>query len=276
MLATRDEAIQVAIARRLFVSRAVAAALAEVASAPACMELLANAGARLPRFSLDRIVERHGDDPEVRLMLLERQDLPLDLRHALLARLTASLRELVVTHDWLTPERAEKVMREARQRATIARAFEAPAESMPVLVEQLMVSGELTPAFLIRAAASAQTHLFEAALSALAAVPHQRVRALIASGRVSSLRALLQKAGLPVETHQAFAAAIDVIRRRDPATDASSDYRRASQLIDTIVTRYQDRPDRELDQILALLRQFAAEAKRLAAREYAQQVREAA
>ena len=58
--------------------------------------------------------------------------------------------------------------------------------------------------------------LFETALSMLAKVPLERVAALIASGRSTNLRALLQKASLPQKTFPAFAAAIDVIRKGDP------------------------------------------------------------
>jgi uncharacterized protein (DUF2336 family) len=133
----------------------------------------------------------------------------------------------------------------------------------------------LTPTFLIRAVAAGQTLLFETALAALAGMPHERVTALVASGRTSSLRALLQKAGLPRSTFAAFTAAIDVIRSGEYA-EADSDYRRATQLIDAIVERYQRRRDRELDQILMLLRRFAREAKRAAARGYAEELMEAA
>ena len=72
----------------------------------------------------------------------------------------------------------------------------------------------------------------------LAKVPQERVAALIASGRSANLRALLQKAGLPPKTFPAFAAAIDVIRNGDPHAGGESDYRRATHLIDAIVTRY--------------------------------------
>ena len=110
----------------------------------------------------------------------------------------------------------------------------------------------------------------------LAKVPQERVAALVASGHSGNLRALLQKASLPPATFPAFAAAIDVIRNGDPLAGGESDYRRATHIIDAIVTRYQRRPDRELDQIMALLRRFARDAKRNAARDYAEQVREAA
>lgn len=276
MVAMRDEIVQVAIARRPFLSRAVSAAIAEVGTPDACLALISNGGARVPRFSLDRMIERHGDVPELRMSLLERDDLPLEVRQVLVGRLTASLRDLIVSHEWMAPERAQIVTREACERAVIAAAFEAPAENMPALVAQLIGSGELTPAFLLRAVASGQTLLFETALSTLAAMPRERVRALIASGRPSNLRALLHRARIPEKTFPALEAAIEVIRIGDAAHGAQSDYRRATQLIDTIVARYQNRRDRELDQILALLRHFATEAKRTAARDYAHQLMEAA
>jgi uncharacterized protein (DUF2336 family) len=276
MAATRDEAIQVAIARRPFLSRVVAAALAEVGSTDACIALVANRGAHLLRFSLDRIVARHGDCPELRLALLERDDLPIEVRQILLSKLAAALRELIVSHEWAAADKAKAMVQDAFEWATIAASFEAPAASMPALVAQLVESGELTPAFLIRSVASGQVHLFEAGLAALAEIPPERVRSLIASTRSASLRALLRKAGLPPRTYPAFAAAIEVIRSGDLLAGASSDYRRATQLIDAIVAHYQRRPGRELDQILALLRRFVTYAKRSAARDYAQQIREAA
>jgi uncharacterized protein (DUF2336 family) len=276
MVAMRGETMQIAIASRLFVSRAVSAAIGEVATASACRALISNRGARVPRFSLDRIVTRHGNDPELRLALLERQDLPLDVREVLLGKLAEALRDLVVSHGWTTPERASAVTNDARECATIAASFEAPADNLPALVAQLIEGKALTPAFLIRAVAAGQTLLFETALSMLAKVPQERVAALVASGRSASLRALLQKASLPQKTFPAFAAAVDVIRKGDPHVGGESDYRRATHIIDAIVSRIQRRPDRELDVILALLRRFARDAKRVAARDYAEQVRQAA
>jgi uncharacterized protein (DUF2336 family) len=276
MVAMRGETMQVAIASRPFLARAVSAAIGEVGNASACRALISNPGARVPRFSLDRIVSRHGNDPELRLALLERQDLPLDVREVLLGKLAEALRELVVNHGWTTPERASAVTNDARECATIAASFEAPADNLPALVAQLIEGKALTPAFMIRAVAAGQTHLFETALSVLARAPRQRVAALIASGRSANLRALLQKAGLPQKTFPAFAAAIDVIRQGDPGVGGESDYRRATHIIDALVTRIQRGPDRELDVILALLRRFARDAKRAAARGYAEQVRQAA
>ncbi len=276
MVATRGEAVQVAIASRPFLSRAVSAAVGEVGMLAACRALIRNRGARVPRFTLDRIVVRHGDSPEMRLTLLEREDLPIEVREILLGKLASALRELIVSHDWMAPVHADTVIRDAHECATIANAFEAPADNMPALVAQLMQGRALTPTFLIRTVAAGQTALFEAALAALADVPRARVSALVASGRNSTLRALLQRAGLPRDSFAAFAAAIEVIRTGE-FREADSDYRRASQLIDAIVERYEkSRPNRERDRILMLLRRFVRDAKRAAARGYADELKEAA
>lgn len=276
MVASGQQALQDAIARRPLVSRAVSAALAEVGSVEACLALLSNGGARIARFSLDRIVERFGDDPALRGTLLARDDLPVEVRQALISRLSEALRGLVTERNWLAPERIDQALRDAVERAIIAMASEAQPGEIPALVQRLIAAGELTPALLIRAVASGNILLFEKALAALSGLPQERVAALVASGRTGNLRALLERAGLPARTYPAFAAAVEVIRQFDHEADPRSDYRRATSLMDAIVSRYQTEPNRELDQILALLRRFATEARRDAARSYAAQVMQAA
>ncbi len=276
LLATREEVIQIAIARRPVLSWAVSAAVSEVGTAEACLELLCNAGARVPRFSLDRMVDRHGDDPELRETLLLRNDLPLDVRQILVGNLTSRLETMLSDRNWLSAARAEKVVREARDKATVAMALDAPAAQIPALVKRLIADDDLTPALLVRAVAGGQTLFFIHALAQLSGVPATRVEALVVSGRVANLKALLEKAKLPVATFPAFAAAIDVIRQFDGSEDAGSDYRRATHLIDAIIQRFQANPDRNLEQILGLLRRFATDAKRDAARSYVKQVLAAA
>jgi uncharacterized protein (DUF2336 family) len=276
MLATREEGIQRAIARRPVVTRAVSAALAEVASAEACVELLCNPGARLARFSLDRIIERHADDANLRDTLLARRDLPADIRQTLVNRFVCSLKDLVVERNWLTNDRADHVTNDARQRALISIANGSPDTDITNLVKALAESGELNPALLIRAVAGGQTAFFVAALASLADVPQQRVAALVMSGRNSGIRAILEKAGLPEKTRPVFTAAIAVMRDAENEPGPRNDYRRATHLIDAIVSQYGSKPDREMDQILALLRRVATEARRDAARGYVAQVMQAA
>src|SRR2546430_827475 len=66
--------IQVAIARRAGLPRVVAAAIAEVAAAEACLTLIENDSAEIAPFSFDRMLVRHGHLAAVREALLAREN----------------------------------------------------------------------------------------------------------------------------------------------------------------------------------------------------------
>src|SRR5258708_27984183 len=67
---------QCAIARRASLPAPVCAAIAEVGTAAAALELIANAFAKLEPISYHRIVERHGHLAAIRETMLRQEDLP--------------------------------------------------------------------------------------------------------------------------------------------------------------------------------------------------------
>ncbi|SEQ10088.1 Uncharacterized conserved protein, DUF2336 family [Faunimonas pinastri] len=275
LIGGKSEPLREAIARRPVVSRMLSAALAEVGGADACLQLILNEGARLTRASLDRIVERHGDVPAIRNALLAHDGLPIEIRQALVSRLAGQLRGFVVERNWLSEERADETVRDARERATVEMALGAGASDMPALVQSLVTADQLTPALLMRALASGHVSFFEEAIACLTGAPVARVHALIGSGRNGALKALLEKARLPQKVFPAMAAAFDVLGSfKDGKLD--NDYRRATALVEAVLARYEGQADREADELLALLRRFARDAKRSAARDYAHQLIRAA
>ena len=80
IVATGSCEIQCAIARRINLPAAVCAAIAEVGTAAAALELIENAHAELAPFSWDRIVERHGHLAAIRESMLVLEDLPAATR----------------------------------------------------------------------------------------------------------------------------------------------------------------------------------------------------
>ncbi len=70
--ATADAFAQSAIALRPWVSAQVAAALVEVGARKALITLAVNPGAELLEFSIRRMIERYGHDPDLRAALLAR------------------------------------------------------------------------------------------------------------------------------------------------------------------------------------------------------------
>src|SRR3990170_3023050 len=91
IIATGNCEMQCAIARRINLPPSVCAAIAEVGSASAALELIENAYAELAPFSWDRIVERHGHLAAIRESMLVLEDLPAATRVALVAKLSGNL-----------------------------------------------------------------------------------------------------------------------------------------------------------------------------------------
>src|SRR5471030_1810228 len=120
LIATGQTDIQVAIASRALLSRPLAAAIAEVGSVESCLALLENSDAEIALFSIDRMVERHGDVASIRGNLVARTDLPMTIRQALLSKFSQSLAGFVAGRHWLGPEYAEYAAREALEKATLA------------------------------------------------------------------------------------------------------------------------------------------------------------
>lgn len=262
-------AMQVAIARRPRVSNAVAASIAEVGDRQACLALMSNPGAAIARISFKRIAERFGDSAEVRETLLSREDLPADIHQLLVRAIGDRLGEMVIGKGWVPEERARTVTREACDRATIAIAAETETAELAALVEHLRVTGQLTTALLLRAVCAGNVAFFETALAALASVPEHRVASLVRAGRMGGLRAAYTKAGLPPVAFEAFAAALETWRKMAGEGEPADRYRFTMQMVDAVLARYADITDGEMNELAAMLRRFASDQAREAARDFA-------
>jgi uncharacterized protein (DUF2336 family) len=263
-----DPIAQSAIALRPSLSVAVAAALAEVGAREALISLTVNSSVDLPEFSMRRMVERFGADGELREALLLRSNLPASLRADLVAATASALSEFVTACDWLSPERAQRVMREARDQAHIIIAATARDRlSGPMqLVAHLRASGQLTASLLLRALLSGNGRLFEAALTHLAEVPLARVQGLMRDWRSAGFAALYRKAGLADALLPAFRAAIEALGARHQAEEALA--RLSRQKVERVLTACRALESVELDRLVAVLRRFEAEAAREEAREF--------
>src|SRR3954465_7443371 len=209
IVATGNCEMQCAIARRINLPASVCAAIAEVGTASAALELIENAYAELAPFSWDRIVERHGHLAAIREWMLVLEGLPSATRMALVAKLSDTLAQFVVAKNWLSPDRAGRMANDARERSTVNIAARSRAEDMQGLVQHLRATGQLTAGLILRALLSGNLELFDAALVELSGLPQARVAALLHDRGGASLNALLTRAGLPGSTFPAFRAALE-------------------------------------------------------------------
>jgi uncharacterized protein (DUF2336 family) len=266
MVATGTPAKQDAIARRLSLPRSVAAAIAEVGAAEACLVLIENASANIAAFSLSRIAERMGHLAAIREALFARPDLPATTRQALLVKLSDTLGHFVAQRCWLEPARAQKVTQEACEKATVTLAGNSGHYELGPLIRHLRDTGQLNTGLLLRALLSGNLPLFEAALAELSGLPLWRVSALVHDRHGAGLRALCEKSGLPQPAFWAVRAALDVVHESGFVGELGGASRLKRRMIERVLTRCKDEVSIEIEPLLILLRRFATEAAREEAR----------
>lgn len=266
LFATGHPDAQVAIAGRALLSRPLAAAIAEVGPAQACLALLENSDADIALFSVDRIVERFGHLAPIRENLMARNDLPMATRQALLAKLSQTLAGFVTARQWLGSEHAEYAAREACEKATVALAAETPYEEIAELMRHLRQSGQLTAGMILRALLSGNVVLFEEALAELSGMPFDRVASYIHDKNISGFRALYAKAGLPDAAYPAFRESIAALREGILIGEHGGVSRLKRRMVERVLDACAAERRQDMASLVTLLRRFAVEAAREEAR----------
>src|ERR1700674_5840486 len=265
IIATGNCEMQCAIARRVNLPASVCAAIAEVGTAAAALELIENAYAELAPFSWDRIVERHGHLAAIRESMLVLEDLPAATRVALVAKLSDTLTQFVVARNWLSADRAIRVAGEARDRSTVNIAARSRGDDISGLVRHLRATGQLTAGLILRALLSGNLELFDHALAELSGLPQARVSALLHDRGGASQQALLQRAGLPESTFAAFRAAFEVSHETGYVDTLGNAARLRRRMVERVLTHCETDPKAH-EPLLILLRRFATESAREEAR----------
>jgi uncharacterized protein (DUF2336 family) len=232
------------------------------------LTLIENPDTELTGAVLNRIAERHGHLAAVREPLLLREDLAVETRQALVAKLSDTLARFVAHREWLPEERAHHVAREACDRVTVAIAAETDSGEVTHLIRHLVASGQLTGGLMLRALLAGNMRFLIEALAELSNLKPGRVAAIVSDRSGHGFHALYQKAGLPDSAYRAFRAALEVIHETGSAGDMLGHAVLRRRIVERVLVRYEEAADGELDHLLALLRKLAAEAAREEARIY--------
>ena len=265
IIATGNCVTQCAIARRVNLPASVCAAIAEVGSASAALELIENPHAELAPFSWDRIVERHGHLAAIRESMLVLEDLPAATRIALVAKLSDTLAQFVVARNWLSADRAGRIASEARDRSAVNVAASSRGEDMSGLVRHLRATGQLTAGLILRALLSGNLELFDHALAELSDLPPARVSALLHDRGGASLQALLTRAGFPQSTFAAFRVALEASQESGFVDTPGGAARLRRRMVERVLTHCET-DKQAAEPLLILLRRFATESAREEAR----------
>ena len=257
---------QIAIASRLAPSRAVSSALAEIGCVEALCALVRNAGSDITPRSFARMAERMGDDLALRTLMLEREDLPLVIRHALVIKVSEYLVRLICDGQWMPRQRAERLLSDARQSATVLLISAAAPDEALELVDDMRSRGQLTPSLLLRALLSREIALFETALSVLSGLPMKRVAAVLGARHGAGFAALYRRAKMPAALMTTFRAAVAGVLREGTAREHGEEPRLSRAVISEALLACAADAGSEESAIMALLRRLEAEAARDEAR----------
>ena len=253
--------VQCAVASREDIDPATVRAVALGGDVAAVCTLLENTTVVLGPSLKHDIATRLGDDPDVRTLLLDHDDLKPATRQMLLRRLTGALMSLSDDREWGDSAQMAHAANDACNRVTLDIAAQAADENMAEYVQHLRDTHQLTPALLVRAICSGNIPLFEAAISELSGASVKRVRSIVAHGRISAFRSLYKRTGLPGTAYGAFASAISVWQTAQEGDN----------VLAMIIARTEEHP--EIDgALLALLGRMSAEVSRKEAVGYERQL----
>lgn len=245
---------QIAIASRSVLSEIVTTALVEHGAEPAVRAACANDNARFTEAGLQRAVSRFASSHQLLAAVAYRSALPLSVAERLVGMVSDQVRDHLINHHALEPETAVQIALGARERATIDLVDEAGRTAdMERFVEHLRIETRLTPSLLLRALAHGHMTFFEWAVAALAKVPHHRTWLMIHDAGPLGLRAIYERAGLPVRLFPAFRAGVDAFHSMEFDGGPHDRHRFQERMLQRFLTQATPAPREDLDYMLEKL-----------------------
>lgn len=231
---------QVAVARRENVSEKVSDAIVEKGHEDAVVALVSNSTAKIAENTYGKVMDKFGENERIHEPMVRREKLPLAIAERLVATVSESLKEYLVSHHELSPEVASDLLLESRERAVV-RLLKDDDNSPDVaeLVEQMDVNGRLTASIILRALCTGDLNFFEAAIAHKAHVPLNNARVLIHDDGDLGMRALYEKASLPKRLYPAFRSAIDIAKLSEAErSDKGPDWR-SRLIMERVLTQFE-------------------------------------
>ena len=185
----------------------------------------------------------------------------------LVSQLSDTLARFCSVQNWLREDRAQKITRDACEKATVALAADAPRTDVRPLVTHLRQSGQLTAGLMLRALLSGNVLLFEETLAELSGMPLARVSGLVNDRSQRGLRALFERAGLPKVLFPAVSAAIQAMH--EVGYEPGGAVRLRRRMTERVLTACEPlERNAEMEPLLVMLRKFSLEAARDEARAF--------
>ncbi|MBT5186356.1 MAG: DUF2336 domain-containing protein [Kordiimonadaceae bacterium] len=235
---------QQAVASRASVSAGLAETIVEnSADAKVVATLMKNEGAELEEGTMEKVLDKYGDDEAVNVPLAQRAKLPIKVAERLVNLVSEQVREHLVTHHEMSDNTVMDLFFNARERATANLIHDDDSDlGFGDLVDQMHENGRLTETLIFRALCLGDVIFFQSALAKLADIPIGNAYQLIHDRGDLGLKAIYEKCAFSPDLLPVISVALDVAK--EMASSASEDPARyKSRMIERILTRCENTVD---------------------------------
>jgi uncharacterized protein (DUF2336 family) len=253
---------QLAIARRPMLSRTVTGALAEHGGERAVAAACANDNADFAEGALQQVMARFEKHEKVLAAVAYRNVLPLSVGEKLITLVGDQVRDHLIAHHAIAPQTALGIAVGAAERATVDLVDQAGrAADVKGFVGHLAAEGRLSASLLLRGLAQGHMTFFEWGVAELAGVPHHRTWLMIHDAGPLGLRAIYERAGLPVRLFPAFRAAVDTFHAMEFDGGARDLERFQERMLQRFLTQPGTAAREDVDYLLDKMDQVSREAR---------------
>ena len=269
---TEDETRQIAITCRPWISENLVYKLVPFICRDAAYALLVNPVVPFTEDTLHVIAQRYGTDTEIRNELNARDDLAAPTRLLLVEKLGAALGEFVSGKNWVKGPRAETLVGDACERASILFAAGSTEDDVRRIVRSRIAEGRMNVAYLLRAVCMGNITLVAHALSELSGVRFARVETVLAKNRSSVFKAIYDRSGMPASAFEIFNTAISTWRDLLSSNSSINQSRLPFLVTKEVIATYTSGRSEVVDELLVLLRKLSAETARESAKAKAMEI----
>ncbi len=185
------------------------------------------------------LYKRFGNAPEIVESLLARPDLPLDIRITQAKRAASRMRQLMAERGWVAANDASELVSDAEDNAVLRVLSEADLVERAQATQYLAQQNMLTPALVVRAAATGQMRVVEAALAHLSGLSQSRAAEQMYTRSALGFKSIFKRSGLPVACFGVLKAACDVVAdAKDEGLPLETE-EFGRRILEALMTRYE-------------------------------------
>jgi uncharacterized protein (DUF2336 family) len=270
ILRVGDEARQRVVASRDDLTAEAANYIIKSSPMMTVRALMNNAIVILETQDCHTLYKRFSNAPEIVESLLARSDLPLDIRITQAKRAASRMRQLMAERGWVPANDATELVSDAEDNAVLRVLSEADLNERADATQYLAQQNMLTPALIVRAAATGQMRVVEAALAHLSGISPTRAAEQMYSRSALGFKSLFKRSGLPAACFGVLKAACDVVAdaQDEGLPLETEDFGR--RVLEALMTRYEQMNSNDRAKQIEYLGRYGSErvrkiAKRLKA-----------